>query len=34
MTGAHDHSSRRAVQPIIWGFAVGAVQAASPFAAR
>jgi hypothetical protein len=34
MTGAHVHSPKPSLQPIIWGLAVGAVQAASPVAVR
>jgi hypothetical protein len=34
MIDAHDHSTRPALQPIAWGFVVGAAQAASPAAVR
>jgi hypothetical protein len=34
MHHAHIHSSKRSLQPIIWGLAVGAIQAASPVALR
>ena len=34
MTDAHVHSTKPAVQPIMWGLLVGAIQAASPVAVR
>ena len=34
MIGAHVHSTKPALQPIIWGLAVGAAQAASPVPVR
>jgi hypothetical protein len=34
MTDAHIHSTTPAIQPIMWGLLVGAIQAASPVAVR
>jgi hypothetical protein len=34
MTDAHVHAARPALQPILWGLLVGAIQAASPVAVR